>query len=435
MGSVPFWFTQLVLKWGAFVGKQGIEKLPYPRYKILHEGWIFWIAKIGVGGHWLYVVSPPGMRTEANEILARQFGASSPPGRQQPTPGLTSAATDWRVDAGAVRRAAAMSALPYYPEGPSEIEPQQPPPIECPPCPRCPEESYAPPAEYEPRKPEPNSTGSVFLPHVVPPQASMIGGMPLPGAFLLQEEKKEEKEPCKPDPVEKKKWDELAMEDSIKKYFEFWLEWLGAKMGKDDDKDLGEECKKRWICIIRAVSWAESVHATGTGNQPKNDPMQSGNPTDKAWEAMKGITTGDRPFTRGAREGAKDFKDLVDNLEEKAKSTKGGKKAQEIPDKDDVMKRKSIPSGQGHNDASYDKKQSFFWGIIWLIYKTNHHDENEEGKKTTWAFGDCSWKRLIRGAIAYNGGGDIENYERKIREALKLSCCHVDEEKKKGETK
>lgn len=61
-------------------------------------------------------------------------------------------------------------------------------------------------------------------------------------------------------------------------------------------------------------------------------------------------------------------------------------------------------------------------GIVvpFLIHKANTA-AGTGGK--TYDCGDCSFERLIRGAINYNGGG-IPDYEKGICAALALSGCY-----------
>jgi hypothetical protein len=55
----------------------------------------------------------------------------------------------------------------------------------------------------------------------------------------------------------------------------------------------------RWVDIVRAISWVESRHGTGTGLPPARDPMQCGNPNDVWWKELTGQTSNTDHFVRG----------------------------------------------------------------------------------------------------------------------------------------
>ena len=75
----------------------------------------------------------------------------------------------------------------------------------------------------------------------------------------------------------------------------------------------------------------------------------------------------------------------------------------------------------GHSDPQFNAKMSFFWGVLYLIHRTNTHPGLGSDRRT-FKCGDSSMSRLIDGAVRYNGGGD-PNYGDKIREALDLIGC------------
>jgi hypothetical protein len=63
---------------------------------------------------------------------------------------------------------------------------------------------------------------------------------------------------------------------------------------------------------------------------------------------------------------------------------------------------------------------SYYWGIAFLIHKTNTESSISGG--LTYKCGDCSIERMKRGAVAYNGGGNTD-YGRRINEAIGLINC------------
>src|SRR5262249_38253109 len=75
---------------------------------------------------------------------------------------------------------------------------------------------------------------------------------------------------------------------------------------------------------------------------------------------------------------------------------------------------------QGHNDSGFGPALSYFWGIVWLIHRTNTDSSISNGK--FYKCGDSSTQRLLQGAVDYNGGGDPQ-YGDKINAALTDSGC------------
>jgi hypothetical protein len=200
-------------------------------------------------------------------------------------------------------------------------------------------------------------------------------------------------------------------------YIDFWLEWLGAREtdeGGTNRRPISKECKDRLKCILRAISWVESKHGTGTGNQPKRDPMQVGNPNDDAHKSITGQKPQPGPKREGPLPGVPDYKDLPDRM--KNPLPNDGPKAPEPFKNPDY----TYPPN-GHDSETFKPSDSFFWGIMWYILRTNQRD-GLTPPVAAWNFRDCSMDRLIDGAVAYNGGGDAE-YRNKIMEALKLSGC------------
>lgn len=186
-------------------------------------------------------------------------------------------------------------------------------------------------------------------------------------------------------------------ENSVK----FWNSFLdlrnsaGATLSSADLSNL--------LKIVRAVSWVESRHGTGTGNQPAVDPMQCGNPSDAWWPQLAGQSgNGDR-FVRGPNY-TKNF--WAAELPNEAASDPSFPANAKLAILGDVA--------EGHRDAGFSSTISFRWGVPHLIWKTNV----PAGRKA-YQCGEVDRDELIAGAVAYNGGGN-PNYEDEVRAALTL---------------
>lgn len=207
-------------------------------------------------------------------------------------------------------------------------------------------------------------------------------------------------------------YNKLGMDATIDAYISFWVDWLGVA---DQERNaIGDDCKARLKCMVRAMLWVESKHGTAGQNQPARDPMQSGNPRDQAWphvsnqpELAIGGQLGPRPIRRGALPGV-GWADLPGTVAKDPKLPKG-------------IDPTALPKG-GHNDPAFNKDMSVFWGILWYFQKMNQDNPAGKGPKAAWNCQDCSWEHLIAGAVRYNGGGD-PMYKQKIEEALQLSGC------------
>jgi hypothetical protein len=181
-----------------------------------------------------------------------------------------------------------------------------------------------------------------------------------------------------------------------------------------DNRPLDNGAKARFTCIIRAVSWVESKHGTAGANQPGRDPMQCGNPNDIWWRTVTGQGgNGDR-FVRGP------------NYTGAVGAYWAGELAG-VFDKDAPAEAKVTHLGNsseqrnGHRNSNFNAKMSFFWGVLYLIHRTNTNPTlGSTGR--TYKCGDSSMARLFDGAIRYNGSGDPA-YGDKIREALDIIGC------------
>lgn len=184
--------------------------------------------------------------------------------------------------------------------------------------------------------------------------------------------------------------------------FDFWHVFFDLRRGPNDTDPLSSGDVDAFRRIIRAVSWVESQHGHGGGSSAV-DPVQCGNPGDSWWQTLTGQSgNGDR-FVRGPNQTVNYW----------AKELPGAAAADvTFPAAAQVASLNS--PNDGHNDANFGAVMSFYWGIPYLVHRTN----TGAGDKT-YQCGDCSEQRLIDGAVAYNGGGD-PNYRTKIVAALDL---------------
>lgn len=217
---------------------------------------------------------------------------------------------------------------------------------------------------------------------------------------------------------EQEAWDESEYGPKyLDPFLDFWLDWLGARKsdeGGTNRRPISKECKGKLKCLIRAISWVESRHGTGTGNQPKRDPMQVGNPNDDAHKSITGVITQPGPVREGPLPGVPKYDELPGRMKN---PLPGDGPAAPEPFKNPTYE---YPP-DGHNSESFTPADSFFWGILWYIMRTNQRD-GLSPPRAAWNFRNCSMDYLIDGAEAYNGGGDPA-YRDKIIAALKLSGC------------
>jgi hypothetical protein len=202
------------------------------------------------------------------------------------------------------------------------------------------------------------------------------------------------------DKDEPKWWTDVqsAAEDSVA----FWNDFLGLRHGAKNDQTLGSAEVAKIELIVRAVSWVESRHGHGSGASAVVDPVQCGNPADAWWKTLTNqLGKGDR-FVRGPG---------LTNLDARDLPTEAAKDAG-FPAAAKLSSLKKTTDG--HKDANFQEVMSFFWGIPYLIHRTN----TKAGDRT-FQCGDLSDARLINGAVEYNGGG-IKDYRKRIEDALAL---------------
>lgn len=188
---------------------------------------------------------------------------------------------------------------------------------------------------------------------------------------------------------------------------EFWDRFLRLQSGTNR---LGDAERKRILCLVRAVSWVESKHGTGSGASASADPMQCANPADAWWKELTNCDAPQDRFVGGV--GASNYNAC--ELPAKASAEAG------FPSDADTS-RLADPT-KGHDDPKFrlpnrPPQMSFYWGVPILIHKMN----TRAGDKT-YQCRDLTKARLVAGAKAYNGGGD-PNYETKITKALDDAGC------------
>lgn len=188
-------------------------------------------------------------------------------------------------------------------------------------------------------------------------------------------------------------------EQRAKAAFAFWQRFLILRCGDTNAKEFGDEETRRLLLLIRAVSFVESVHGTGSGVEPARDPVQCGNPRDTWWRELSGATQTEDRFVTGPGGQNFDASELPD-----AAAESGLPQAARLDQLTDISK--------GHNDSRFSADTSFYWGIPYLIHRTN-----TTAKRKTYQCGSCSRAELLEGAKAYNGKGNPE-YKNLIDQAL-----------------
>ena len=189
---------------------------------------------------------------------------------------------------------------------------------------------------------------------------------------------------------------------------EFWISFLDCRLGKGSSAPtIPPECKSKLLCILRAVSWVESKHGTVGQNEPSKDPIQTGNPLDKWWQELVGLSGQGSRFIGGPNAGnywANELSRAVQDFYNK----------QSMSCVCDLRQLQNPASG--HNDPNFHSGLSYFWGSVYLIQKISGSPFYDFGR-------ECPSKQeMIDGAVRYNGGGDPD-YRAKITQALDLIGC------------
>lgn len=198
----------------------------------------------------------------------------------------------------------------------------------------------------------------------------------------------------------------LTQKSTAENSLKFWNNFLRLRAGSDNNQVLNEQQLSRLLTIIRAVSWVESKHGSGSGNEPAKDPMQIGNPNDQGWKQFTGQTSSSDRFVTGPGGGNYDAEELPEAVEALGNFPQEAK-----------FSRLSDRS-RGHQDSLFNTVMSYYWSIPLLIHKINTESGLGDSRRT-YKCGDCSKSRLVDGAVAYNGGGDPQ-YRSRIENAITL---------------
>ncbi|HUA64669.1 MAG TPA: hypothetical protein VME24_02405 [Alphaproteobacteria bacterium] len=189
--------------------------------------------------------------------------------------------------------------------------------------------------------------------------------------------------------------------------FDFWNNFLILRCGSNNDQPIDPLSRSCFLLIIRAVSWVESRHGTGIGQEPARDPMQCGNPQDSWWEELTGPadSQGQDRFVSGpggANYYASELPGAVEILP-----------AFPVSARLSQMQNPKV----GHDDPGFSADTSFYYGIPFLIQKINTDDSIPNGK--TYKCGNVSRERLVNGAVGYNGGGNPD-YRNQINSTIDM---------------
>jgi hypothetical protein len=198
----------------------------------------------------------------------------------------------------------------------------------------------------------------------------------------------------------------LTQKSTAENSLKFWSNFLRLRGGSDNNQVLNEQQLSRLLTIIRAVSWVESKHGSGSGNEPAKDPMQIGNPNDQGWKQFTGQTSSSDRFVTGPGGGNYDTDELPEAVEALSNFPQEAKFSH-------LSNRL-----RGHQDSLFNAVMSYYWSIPLLIHKINTGSGLGDSRRT-YKCGDCSKSRLVDGAVAYNGGGDPQ-YRSKIENAITL---------------
>jgi hypothetical protein len=184
----------------------------------------------------------------------------------------------------------------------------------------------------------------------------------------------------------------------------FWQAFMQLRKGPKPYAALDPQDLERLVLIVRAVSWVESRHGTGSGIQPARDPLQCGNPADAWWPQLAGNSSAYDRFVAGG-----DATSFWAN-ELPIAAAKAGI--------DPLAVVSSLSNSQkGHQNSEFNPTMSFFWGLPHLIWKTNVPRRTGKPQRPFFLFDSLARRELLDGAVAYNGGGDPK-YREKVDETL-----------------
>jgi hypothetical protein len=201
---------------------------------------------------------------------------------------------------------------------------------------------------------------------------------------------------------ERTAWD--AHKAVAKRFVDEWADWIcmsSVRYGPGEQgQPLTDACKARLLCLVRAISWVESRHGTGTGNQPAKDPMQAANPNDSWWLELTTAAGVDRIVRGGDRPSRN-----INQVPAEADIPEGVRGTMS----DDVK-------AKGHRSGEFTSTMSYGWGVLGFFRKIN------EVRTYHVPEGLCECKALHDAAVRYNGDGDPD-YGKKIDDALALTGC------------
>ncbi len=152
--------------------------------------------------------------------------------------------------------------------------------------------------------------------------------------------------------------------------------------------------------LVRAMSWVESNHGTGTGNHPARDPMQCGNPADAWWPQLANSGTVFDRYVGGPGASNLNANQLPNAVKDK------------VPAAAKVGSLGSV--SKGHDDPAFNNTMSFYWAVPHLVWKIN---KLAAPARDFYLFGDVSRAELLEGAYNYNGNGNPA-YRTKVDEVL-----------------
>ncbi len=201
-------------------------------------------------------------------------------------------------------------------------------------------------------------------------------------------------------------WKKMLLEVDLVQAFRFWNGHLQLRSGGiTQPSPLSAEETSCFLLLIRAMSWVESRHGTGTGYSPKQDPMQCANPADLWWQQISGvIPKGDRLI--GGPGGPNYYPSEIP-----AKINAGLAK---LPGLENASTDLLSSIVKGHKDPGFNSVMSYFWAIPVVVHKTNA--SNPPGRKT-YQCHPVDLAGLVRGAKNYNGGGN-PNYADEVKAVL-----------------
>jgi hypothetical protein len=185
---------------------------------------------------------------------------------------------------------------------------------------------------------------------------------------------------------EKTKWAKLSKTAS--NAIEFWAAFLDLLQGTNNDEALTANEKARLLLLLRAMSWVESRHGTGSGmSTAAKDPMQCG--SDAWWSELSGPPGAGSFLKRGPSFGGGIYAGDLANKAAKDAAFPSEAKLSVLSNPQD-----------GAKDAKFNPIMSFYWAVPLLV-----HRMNRAAGQQTFQCGDLSPTRLLDGAARYNAGG------------------------------